>query len=148
MVGIDKHTVGPLRLAHFLLALYLLVILVPRAEVLARSALARATAMVGTHSLDCFCVSILMSYASLVIFLAAGAGAVPYLTIGALNVVAIYAAAQWFRWFKSEPWRRKPPRADVPVLDTPVTPSVNGADTSPAARLAVPPLGSLREGTR
>lgn len=107
--GIEKSTLGPLRVVHFLVSVIFVVQIVPATQRLASSHLGRTLARVGQHSLECFCVSTLLAYSAAAVLAQTqpfGTGAV--LATGCLVLLLLCASAPLIHWFKSEPWRAKP----------------------------------------
>jgi hypothetical protein len=119
--GHAKPNVEPLRLAHFLLVIYLLGIVMPSNDWVKQRWLTRGVALVGTHSLDCFCFTILLGYASAGLFSISARGTFEYFVLVAVNLTGLVLAAFWFAWLKTPPWRTamagavKPPAAHAPA---------------------------------
>jgi hypothetical protein len=110
--GHAKPNLEPLRLAHFLLVIYLVGLAMPSNDWVRRRWVTRGVALVGTHSLDCFCFSILLCYASAGLFSTTPRGTFEYFVLVALNVSGLVLAALWFTWLKTPPWR--PPSGGAP----------------------------------
>ena len=83
--------------------------------------LTRGVALVGTHSLDCFCFTILLGYASAGLFSLSTRGTFEYFVLVAVNLTGLVLAAFWFAWLKTQPWRTamtdgvKAPAAHAPA---------------------------------
>lgn len=106
MPGIDKRTLGPLRLVHFLVSVVFVTLLLPDGARLVRSWTARIVARVGQHSLECFCLSTLLAYAGAGLLVRHDAvGSPGVLALGMIILVALCAAAGALQWLKSKPWR-------------------------------------------
>jgi hypothetical protein len=106
IVGIDKMTLGPVRLLHFLISVVFVVQLMPRSERANASLPMRSIARVGRHSLECFCASTLVVYACAgFIFNTARINTVSVLLGGVALVLTVCAFAIFMEWVRSEPWR-------------------------------------------
>lgn len=129
-----KPNVEPVRLLHFLLVIYIVGLLMPGNEVVRRFWISRQVAKVGTHSLDCFCLSILVGYATAAAF-AAGARDTPaYFACVAVNIGALLLAANFFGWIKTPPWKSGRPRAAArPTAEPAVWAGHPGATLGPQA---------------
>lgn len=132
--GHAKPNVEPLRLAHFLLVIYLVGLVMPSNDWVKQRWLTRGVALVGTHSLDCFCFSILLGYASAGLFSTTPRGTLEYFVLVAVNLFGLVLAAFWFTWLKTPPWR--PPSGDAPKESAPPQP------VPTAAAWPQPSLGS------
>lgn len=139
--GHAKPNVEPLRLAHFMLVVYLVGLVMPANEWVKQRWATRGVAQVGTNSLDCFCFSILFGYATAGLFSMTSRGTFEYFVLVAVNVVAIVLAAFWFTWLKTPPWR--PPSSGArgskaakpvdPAPAAPPAPAVAAAWSTPLA---------------
>lgn len=104
--GIDKDTLGPLRLLHFLVSVVFVMQIVPSTAAIKQSLPARAVANIGQYSLECFCLSTVLVFAAIGLLANAGQlGALTLLPIGALIVVLVCLFAPAVRWIKAQPWR-------------------------------------------
>ncbi|WP_326533358.1 OpgC domain-containing protein [Pseudorhodoferax sp.] len=106
--GTGKTDMQPLRLLHFLLVLWLIALAMPSNDWVRGHALARGVARVGTHSLDCFCASIVGCYLLAGVFALSARGTPAYFALQAINVFGIVLLACWFQWLKTPPWRAPP----------------------------------------
>lgn len=106
--GHAKPDLEPLRLAHFLLVVYLIGVMLPANDWVKQRLLTRGIAQVGTHSLDCFCFSILLNYATAGLFAMTARGTLEYFVLQLVNVGGVVLAALFFSWLKSPPWRSHP----------------------------------------
>jgi hypothetical protein len=104
--GIDKGTLDPMRLVHFLVSVVFVMQLVPRSARTNASWPVQSVARIGRYSLECFCASTIVVYAC--------AGLLHHQTSittasvalgGAVLIVAICAFAVFMEWVRSEPWR-------------------------------------------
>jgi hypothetical protein len=113
--GIDKTTLGALRLAHFLVAVVLIMQILPRTGKSLVSLPARSVARIGKHSLECFCMSTILVYASCGLLISTDSvTTVNVLLSGIALVVSLCVFAAFMDWVRSEPWRgegiKKPTR--------------------------------------
>jgi hypothetical protein len=106
--GLGKTQLGPLRLLHFGLVLWLIALAMPSNAWVRAHALPRAVARVGTHSLDCFCASIVLCYALAGVFAQSERGSAVYFGLQAINLGGLVLLACWLQWFKGPPWRSPP----------------------------------------
>ncbi|MFZ4289274.1 OpgC family protein [Variovorax sp. HJSM1_2] len=116
----DKPNVEPLRLIHFMLVIYLVGIVMPSNDWVKKRLLTRGVAQVGTNSLDCFCFSILLNYATAGLFSMTERGTLEYFILEFVNVAGVVLAAFWFTWLKSPPWRPPSSGASKASAPTPV----------------------------
>lgn len=112
--GHGKPNVEPLRLAHFLLVVYLIGIAMPPNEWIKSHIATRGVARVGTHSLDCFSTSIVLCYLIAGVFSLTGRGTAEYFVLQVINTLVIVLLAFWFQWIKTPPWRA-PPGGSAPL---------------------------------
>jgi len=116
VAGIDKGTLGPLRLLHFLVSVVFVMQLVPSNAAIERSLVARAIAGIGQYSLECFCFSTVLVFAAIGLLSNAGAlSPLALLPAGAVVVVLVCLFAPAVRWIKAQPWRgakNKPARIE------------------------------------
>lgn len=113
--GHAKPDLEPLRLAHFLLVVYLIGVVLPANDWVKQRLLTRGIAQVGTHSLDCFCFSILLNYATAGLFSMTPRGTLEYFVLQLVNVGGVVAAAFFFSWLKTPPWRPQPVPRPAPA---------------------------------
>lgn len=106
--GTGKTNMQPIRLLHFLLVVWLIAIAMPSNAWIRRHVVTRGVARVGTHSLDCFCASIVLCYLLAGVFSWTGRGTSAYFAVQAANMVTIILLAFWFQWLKTPPWRSPP----------------------------------------
>ena len=143
IAGIDKMSLGPLRLIHFLLSVVLIMQLLPRSGALLASLPARCVASIGKHSLECFCMSTILVYLCCgVLISTASVSTLNVLFGGIALVVSLCVFAAFMEWIRSEPWRGEGPKK----LSRPaaLAPAAEPANTLPRGVVATP--GSLREG--
>lgn len=136
--GHAKPNVEPLRLVHFLLVIYLVGLMLPANDWVKKRWVTRGLGQVGTHSLDCFCFSILLGYATAGLFSMSQRGTFEYFALVAVNALGLVLSAFWFQWLKTPPWR--PPSGgvrDSPPAQ-PATPEAPPA--TPASNWPAPPL--------
>lgn len=106
VAGIDKGTLGPLRLLHFLVSVVFVMQIVPSNAAIERSLVARAIANIGQYSLECFCFSTVLVFAASGLLSNAGAlGSLALLPAGAVVIVLVCLFAPAVRWVKTQPWR-------------------------------------------
>lgn len=106
VAGIDKGTLGSLRLLHFLVSVVFVMQIVPSTAVIERSLAARAIASIGQYSLECFCISTVLVFAAVGLLSNAGElGPLALLPAGAVVVVLVCLFAPAVRWIKAQPWR-------------------------------------------
>jgi hypothetical protein len=121
IAGIDKLTLGPLRLVHFLLSVVLIMQLLPRAAKSLQMLPARAVAGIGKHSLECFCMSTVLVYLSCGLLIStASVTTLNVLLSGVVVVLLLCLFAAFMDWIRSEPWRgegKKSPRVAEPASD-------------------------------
>lgn len=115
VAGIDKTSLGGLRLLHFLVSVVFVIQLLPSSESLRRWLPARAVASVGQFSLECFCFSTVLVYACVGLLLnSVGVGALALLSAGIVVVLLVCGFAAVMRWLRSQPWRDAPSRDVAP----------------------------------
>lgn len=106
VAGIDKGTLGPLRLLHFLVSVAFVMQLVPSNAAIERSPPARTVASIGQYSLECFCFSTVLVFAAVGLLSNAGElGPLALLPAGVVVVVLVCLFAPAVRWIKAQPWR-------------------------------------------
>jgi hypothetical protein len=104
--GIDKETLAPLRLLHFLFAVVLIMQVLPRTGRALASLPVRSVARIGKHSLECFAMSTILAYASCGLLIATdNVTSVNVLWCGVVVVLLLCAFAAFMDWIRSEPWR-------------------------------------------
>ncbi len=116
VLGIDKMTLGPLRLVHFLLSVVLIMQLLPRGGKALASLPARSVASIGKHSLECFCMSTVLVYLGCGVLLATDLVTTVNVTLSGVALVLLLSVfAAFMDWIRSEPWRgerqKTPPQA-------------------------------------
>lgn len=105
--GIDKESLGPMRVLHFLVSVVFVMQIVPGHEIIRRALWARAVAGVGQRSLECFCLSTIAVYA--VVGLLAQTDSfevIPLLIGGGAIVVLLCLLAPMVQWIEAQPWRK------------------------------------------
>jgi len=119
---IDKPTLGPLRLLHFLLLATLVAQLVPgRDSSQWRSAVCRTLALCGRNGLEMFVVGVVLTYMIGAVMLTLGGGPAMMLSLDLAGIVMLLACAHVVSWRKGEPWRMALPEA-THVTPTPFSP--------------------------
>jgi hypothetical protein len=120
VVGIDKQTLGPLRLTHFLLSVILIMQILPRGGPRLESLPARSVAGIGQYSLECFCMSTILVYAcSGLLVSTASVTTASVLGGGIALVVLLCLFAAFMAWIRREPWRGDRPRKQTRDEPTP-----------------------------
>jgi hypothetical protein len=75
----------------------------------------------ATHSLDCFCFTLLLGYASAGLFSISARGTLEYIVLVAVDLTGLVLAAFWFGWLTTPPCRTamgdavKTPAAHAPA---------------------------------
>jgi hypothetical protein len=106
---IDKPTLGPVRLLHFLLAAWFVASVMPSAESRVWSRpVAQSIAVCGRHGLEMFVVGIVLTYAIGTVMNAVNGGHLEMLALDAAGVLLTLASAHVVDWRKREPWRAGP----------------------------------------
>jgi hypothetical protein len=115
VAGIDKTSLGVLRLLHFLVSVLFVIQLLPSSERLQRWLPARAVATVGRFSLESFCFSTVLVYACIGLLLnSVGVGAFALLSAGGVVVLLVCGFAAAMHWLRGQPWRDTASRDAVP----------------------------------
>lgn len=114
----EKSTVAPLRMAHFILVMWLLLMVVPSTGFILQRPLLRAVAQIGQNSLECFAFSIFCVYAASGLWSLSGGSLPAYWLYAVLCIGAVAAGAQFFRLIKSNPW--KSPASNTAPLAGPI----------------------------
>lgn len=116
VTGINRTSVGPLLLLHFLVSVVFVMQVVPHGDAIARSAPGRLVARVGQYSLECFCVSTVLVYAAAGWMTRSGAtGPVVVFGVGVTILALVCLWALFMNWLKAQPWRGKSATAAVDV---------------------------------
>jgi hypothetical protein len=103
---IDKPTLGPFRLLHFLLTAWFVASVMPSAESrLWSRPVTQAIAVCGRHGLEMFVVGIVLTYAIGTVMHAVNGGYMEMLALDAAGVLLTLVSAQVVDWRKREPWR-------------------------------------------
>jgi hypothetical protein len=106
IVGIDKMTLGPLRLVHFLLSVVVIMQLLPRSGRALATLPAQSVAKIGKHSLECFCMSTILVYLACGLMLATGTVTTFNVAVSGIALIVLLCAfAALMDWIRSEPWR-------------------------------------------
>ena len=106
VTGIDRTTVGPLLLLHFVVSVVFVMQVVPRGQTIARSAALALVARVGQYSLECFCVSTVLVYAAVGWMSRTGyTGPLTIFVTGMLVMALIGLWAVLINWLRAQPWR-------------------------------------------
>lgn len=104
--GIDKGTLDPVRLAHFLVSVVFVMQLVPRSARANASWPVPSVARIGRYSLECFCVSTIVVYACAGVLYHETSITTASVALGGVAlIIAICAFAAFMEWVRSEPWR-------------------------------------------
>lgn len=104
--GIDKGTLDPVRLGHFLISVVFVMQLVPRSARANASWPVQSVARIGRYSLECFCASTIVVYACAgLLYHQTSITTATVALGGAALIVAICAFAVFMEWVRSEPWR-------------------------------------------
>ena len=115
VAGIDKTSLGALRLVHFLVSVLFVVQLLPSSERLQRWLPARAVATVGQFSLECFCFSTVLVYACIGLLLnSVGVGPFVLSSAGVVVLLLVCGFAAALRWLRGQPWRGDSSRDAMP----------------------------------
>jgi hypothetical protein len=131
--GIDKMSLGALRLVHFLLAVVVIMQLLPKTGKALFSLPARAVARIGKYSLECFCMSTILVYASCGFLIATSSvSTFNVLLSGIALVVLLCVFAAIMDWIRSEPWRGD--RQKAPMRPSPS--ALDAQNTLPRGTLA------------
>ncbi len=128
IAGIDKERLEPLRLLHFLVSIVFVINAMPRTAAAQRSLPMRAVGRIGQFSLECFCMSTVVVYASVGVL--ANASSITTLGVflaGVVVVLLICLFAVLMAWIRSEPWRGERAKRPAPVIHD----VVEGAALSP-----------------
>lgn len=134
VTGINRTSVGPLLLLHFLVSVVFVMQVVPHGDAIARSALGRLVARVGQYSLECFCVSTVLVYAAAGWMTSTGTtGPVVVFVVGMTIIALVCLWALFMNWLKAQPWRGKPATGLIDI-------SKDAAPaTAPMGKLPQPP---------
>jgi hypothetical protein len=115
--AIDKTALEPLRLLHFLVSMLFVIHAMPREAAAQRSLPMRSVARVGQFSLECFCMSTIIVYASIGLLMnAASITTWSVLLAGIALVVLICLFAVFMAWIRSEPWRGERAKKPAPPV--------------------------------
>jgi hypothetical protein len=133
--GIDKASLGPLRLMHFFVSVVLIMQLLPRSASALGSLPVRAVASIGRHSLECFCMSTILVYVGCGALIATDTvNTVSVLLAGVALIVLLCVFAAFMDWIKSQPWRGEGRTQESRARTPSRAPSADaGASNSPAA---------------
>jgi hypothetical protein len=108
VTGINRTSVGPLLLLHFLVSVVFVMQVVPQGDVIARSMFGRLVASVGQYSLECFCISTVLVYAASGWMIRTGTtGPVVVFGVGIAIIALVCLWALFMNWLKAQPWRGK-----------------------------------------
>lgn len=100
MYPIDKASLDPLRIMHFLALAVFVVRLVPHGTPGLRSPYLRPLVLCGQHSLEIFCLGVLLSFAAHFIIMEAHGGVALQLLVSLAGIVLMTSAAKIMSWFK------------------------------------------------
>lgn len=102
-----KSTLGPLRIVHFLALVYIVACTLPRTLSFWQSAAARPLILCGQHSLEIFCVGVVLAYSIGIINATAGGNAALLLGLNISACVLSCIAAWVLHVRQSPPWQMK-----------------------------------------
>jgi hypothetical protein len=97
---IDKTTLDPLRLAHFLALAYLVQLAVPRDARFLRWRVAEPVRRCGEHSLLVFCIGTFLSFTAHVVLSELGSTRFTQLAVSAAGIALLIAVANVAGWYK------------------------------------------------
>ncbi|WP_315787015.1 MULTISPECIES: OpgC domain-containing protein [unclassified Bradyrhizobium] len=100
MYPIDKTSLDPLRIMHFLALAVFVVRLVPHGTPSLRSPVLRPLVLCGQHSLEIFCLGVLLSFAAHFIIMEVHGGVALQLLVSLAGIVLLVVAATIMNWFK------------------------------------------------
>jgi hypothetical protein len=100
MYPIDKTNLDVLRFAHFLALAVLTVRFVPRDWPPLHSALMRPLVLCGQHSLDTFCLGVLLAFAGHFFLVEVSGQLSAQVLVSALGIAAMIATAGLISWYK------------------------------------------------
>jgi hypothetical protein len=98
---VNKTNLSPLRLVPFLAAVALVAAVVPPGAAFMRAAAARPLVMCGRHSLEIFCLGILLSALGHFVVSEYEAGVPIKLAVNAVGIAAMYLTARTLDWYKT-----------------------------------------------
>lgn len=102
---VDKATVAPLRLAHFAVVMWLLLMIVPDGEFIRRHRSLAAVADLGRNSLECFCISIGAAYGAAALWGRSGRDVAAYWLCAGLALGMLMLGSRLVLWLKGVPWQ-------------------------------------------
>jgi hypothetical protein len=102
--GIDKSTLGPVRVLHFLAVAAVLATIVPATAAWLNNAWSRTIRRCGRHSLEVFVTGVILNYACLAAMPADGFGRATVLALDIAVVLLSLAAAFVIEYVKRQPW--------------------------------------------
>ncbi len=117
VAGYDKPNLGPLQVVHFLIAVVFVMQIMPPSQQLQTDLAARAVCSVGRRSLECFCLSTILSYVAVAVLARYGAfDPLSLYVAGVAVVLLLCVAAPVVGWIAGKPWTRPAPagKADEP----------------------------------
>lgn len=97
---IDKTTLDPLRLAHFLALAYLVQLAVPADARFLRWRVARPLRRCGEHSLLVFCIGTFLSFTAHVVLSEVGGSAIAQVAVSSIGIGLLVATAGVAGWYK------------------------------------------------
>lgn len=103
--GIDKPTLGPMRILHFLAVVAVVATIIPASASWLNKAWSRAIRLCGRHSLEVFVTGIILNYACLAAAPAAGVDRFTVLALDGVVVLLSLAAAFVVEYIKRQPWK-------------------------------------------
>jgi hypothetical protein len=108
---LDKSSLSPLRLAHFLALALITVRLVPSDAAFLRAALAQPLILCGRHSLEVFCLGVFLSYTAGFILIEYSSALFMQVLVSAAGILAMVGLAALMSWYKS--LGQRPPRTQA-----------------------------------
>jgi hypothetical protein len=101
LVPIDKSNLSPIRIVPFFAIVYVIGILVPPDAWFLRSRAAQPLSLCGRHSLEIFCLSILLSAIGHFVLVEYGSGVAAQLAVNAAGMFGLWATARVLDWYRS-----------------------------------------------
>jgi hypothetical protein len=99
---IDKTTLDPLRLLHFLSLAYLVLVAVPQDAAFLRWRIAAPVRRCGEHSLLVFCIGTFLSFSALVVLDAVGGSLAAQFVVTLVGIAIQIGAAYVAGWYKKQ----------------------------------------------
>jgi hypothetical protein len=99
---IDKTTLDPLRLAHFLALAYIAQLVVPADAAYLRGRLAAPVRLCGAHSLSVFCIGTFLSFSAQAALSTTEGSLAAQVAVSAAGIAIMVAAAAIAAWYRRE----------------------------------------------